>query len=119
MRLPKSALLRSEGDFAQVLSAAHSHGGRVLRRGIYIFYLAGTGPTQLGITVAKKLLKRAVDRNRVKRIIRDWYRKNRKRLEGQILVRLASRPEKLDSATLSFDLESLAVWMEGAARKAS
>jgi len=32
---------------------------------------------KLGITVSKKVSKRAVDRNRIKRQIREWFRKNK------------------------------------------
>jgi len=33
--------------------------------------------SKLGITVSKKVSKRAVDRNRIKRQIREWFRKNK------------------------------------------
>ena len=40
-------------------------------------------PTQLLISVPKKKLKRAVDRNRIKRLIRESYRKQKHQLSSQ------------------------------------
>ena len=44
----------------------------------------GCAPVQLLISVPKKKFKHAVDRNRVKRQIREAYRKNKSLLEGTI-----------------------------------
>jgi ribonuclease P protein component len=38
----------------------------------------GTVPAQIIISVPKRLFKKAVDRNRLKRLIREAYRKNKK-----------------------------------------
>lgn len=34
----------------------------------------GQGPARLGLAIAKKQLRRAVDRNRVKRLVREYFR---------------------------------------------
>ena len=44
----------------------------------------GCAPVQLLISVPKKKFKHAVDRNRVKRQIRESYRKNKAILEGTV-----------------------------------
>ena len=44
----------------------------------------GCAPVQLLISVPKKKFKHAVDRNRVKRQIREAYRKNKALLEGTV-----------------------------------
>ena len=44
----------------------------------------GCAPVQLLISVPKKKFKHAVDRNRVKRQIREAYRKNKALLEGAV-----------------------------------
>ena len=44
----------------------------------------GCAPIQLLISVPKKKFKHAVDRNRVKRQIREGYRKNKSLLEGAV-----------------------------------
>ena len=45
----------------------------------------GCAPVQLLISVPKKKFKHAVDRNRVKRQIREAYRKNKTILEGAVV----------------------------------
>ena len=72
-------------------------------------YLPGAGETaRLGLVVGKKLLKRAVDRNRLKRIVRDQFRQQRQRLPAcDLIVRLATRPTELQSAALASDLQQL------------
>jgi len=64
----------------------------------------GLAYPRLGLIVPKRVLARAVDRNRAKRILRDWFRRNQVRLGGKdLLVRLGVRPE--DLRTLAGDLE--------------
>ena len=46
-------------------------------------------PARLGLTVAKRVAKRAVDRNRIKRIARDSFRHHREQLAGLDLVLVA------------------------------
>jgi ribonuclease P protein component len=47
------------------------------------------GDARLGLAIAKKHVKLAVDRNRIKRVIRDSFRQHRKLLAGLDLVVLA------------------------------
>ncbi len=57
---------------------------------------------RLGVVVAKKLLKKAVDRNRVKRIIREQFRRRRVSLPAHdLIVRLAAKPRPLDGKVLA------------------
>jgi ribonuclease P protein component len=57
---------------------------------------------RLGVVVAKKLLKKAVDRNRVKRIIREQFRCRRAFLPAHdLIVRLAAKPKPLDGKILA------------------
>jgi len=41
-------------------------------------------PARLGITVSKRAAKRAVDRNRIKRVVREVFRRNRELFPGDI-----------------------------------
>lgn len=63
-------------------------------------------PGKLGLVVAKKHLKRAVDRNTFKRITRDSFRLNQHRLHGLYCVVLArSKAKEIGSAELRSTLE--------------
>ena len=44
------------------------------------------GADAFALTVPKKLAKRAIDRNRIKRLMRESYRQNLLNLEGQLVV---------------------------------
>jgi ribonuclease P protein component len=56
----------------------------------------GLAYPRLGLVVPKRLLRRAVDRNRTKRIFREWFRRNQGCLGGQdMLLRLGARPREL------------------------
>jgi ribonuclease P protein component len=48
---------------------------------------------RLGLIVPKRLLSRAVDRNRVRRLLREWFRNNQGRLDGHdLVVRISAWP---------------------------
>jgi ribonuclease P protein component len=51
----------------------------------------GSGSARLGLAVSKKNVRRAVDRNRIKRVIRESFRHNRQALEGLDIVVLGRR----------------------------
>ena len=64
----------------------------------------GNTEARLGLVVAKKLLKRAVDRNRVKRVVREQFRLRRSALPAvDLVVRLAVKPVPLDAGQLATD----------------
>lgn len=68
----------------------------------------GNTEARLGVVVAKKLLKKAVDRNRVKRVVREQFRRRRTSLPAvDLIVRLAAKPASLDAALLAADLLAL------------
>jgi len=69
---------------------------------------AGNDEARLGVVVAKKLLKRAVDRNRVKRVVRDQFRRRRAALPAyDLIVRLAAKPLPLDAGLLASEFVAL------------
>lgn len=68
----------------------------------------GLNDARLGVVVGKKLLKRAVDRNRVKRIVREQFRRERPNLPAcDLIVRLAAKPAPLDGKLVAGDFLAL------------
>ena len=66
------------------------------------------GGARLGVVVAKRLLRRAVDRNLVKRLARENFRMMRSRLPPRdIVLRLAVKPANLDRRTLAEEIRRL------------
>lgn len=53
-------------------------------RAIYLFTPAESGSLQAGVTASKKAFKKAVDRNRVKRLLREAYRLQKQTLTEQV-----------------------------------
>ena len=69
---------------------------------------AGSSDARLGLVIGKKQLKRAVDRNRVKRIVRDRFRLARPGLPAvDLIVRLTTKPSSLDGKMLADEFLSL------------
>ena len=68
----------------------------------------GMTEPRLGLVVGKKLLKHAVDRNRLKRIVREQFRLCRASLPGvDLVVRLAVKPKPLDGKQIADDIVAL------------
>ncbi|WP_319242088.1 ribonuclease P protein component [uncultured Propionivibrio sp.] len=66
-----------------------------------------TGP-RLGLVVAKRLLRRSVDRNLVRRLARESFRQIRGQLvQRDLVLRLAVRPVELDRQALAEEMQSL------------
>ena len=78
---------------------------------MYFLVLAGnnSGGARLGLAISKKNLPSAVQRNRVKRLIRESFRRHKKELAGKDLVVMARKNlEPVDNKILG---EALAdVW---------
>ena len=97
-------------DFVAVL-----RGGRLLRGNGISVLIGGNGPgdARLGLIVPKRILRRAVDRNRVKRVLREWFRHSRSRLAGRDCVirltpvRIKGEAASMDCAALLAELERI------------
>jgi ribonuclease P protein component len=65
-------------------------------------------PGRLGLAVSKKQLRRAVDRNRFKRLIRETYRHRHSELTGRdIVVMVRSQAASRPNAELVLSLQGL------------
>lgn len=111
---PRTARLLKPGDFAALR-------GRSKRIGVRHFlaeYSSNEQPTcRLGQAVSRRVSKRAVDRNRIKRLVRESYRHALGDLPCvDILLIARSSAVKTPSADLRDDLSAL--WKKLAALKA-
>ena len=67
-----------------------------------------TSGARLGLVVAKRLLRRSVDRNLVRRLARESFRKVRSDLQPRdFVLRLAVRPVPLDRKVLADEIRVL------------
>lgn len=83
--LTKRARLLKSAEFAQVLNAKH---GVVWRHQDPLFRILSmpSDHPRLGLAIAKRLISRAVDRNRVKRLVRESFRLHQPRLPSRDYV---------------------------------
>ncbi|MGE5161805.1 MAG: ribonuclease P protein component [Betaproteobacteria bacterium] len=101
-RFGRGRRLRRPSDFAAVLAAPRSHGLRAARHWLSMtaaWFPAEQATVRFGATVGKRNARRAVDRNLVKRVLREAARRAAPRLEAAC----AQRGLRLD---VSFRLKS-------------
>ncbi|MBF0461466.1 MAG: ribonuclease P protein component [Magnetococcales bacterium] len=104
-RFPKSARLLDGTDFRSVTAAGRKIGGRFF----LLFALATVcSNARLGLTVSRKVGK-AVVRTRVKRQMREFFRRNRPELADGLDFVLIARPQAggATSEALRRDLQKL------------
>lgn len=106
---PREARLLSGVEFKRVFDARQVESNRYFR----IHWAgrpesAGPAGARLGMAVAKRVARRAVDRNRIRRIARETFRQRRNLLQPVDFVVLA-KPSAVeaDSRTLKLALEQL------------
>ncbi|MBS1189872.1 MAG: ribonuclease protein component [Rhodocyclaceae bacterium] len=65
-------------------------------------------PARLGLVVGKKLLKRAVHRNLLKRLVREQFRLVRSGLPAcDLVVRLVAKPVNMDRKAIAAEIAGL------------
>ncbi|CAM1000478.1 ribonuclease P protein component [Rhodanobacter sp. Root179] len=75
--LPRDARLRRPGDFAALRTSSGRAGGRCFHMR---FRENELGHARLGLAISKRVSKRAVERNRIKRLLRESFRRVRHQL---------------------------------------
>ena len=73
----KDERLRSRKLIEKIIEEGKSFSRNPFRLSWTVTTLTTSFPAQLAIAVPKRFFKRAVDRNRIKRLIREVYRKNK------------------------------------------
>lgn len=99
--LPPAARLRRASDFAALRHAERWQGRHFLLR----WHMASEGSARLGLAVSRKVSKRAVERNRIKRVVRESFRGEREGLPAlDILVIALNSAAGTPNAVLFADL---------------
>lgn len=83
---PRKLRLLTPADFRYVFEKAHKSADA------YFSILARAnafGHARLGLAISKKTIRQAVDRNRIKRVIRECFRLNRNALDSLDIVVMA------------------------------
>ena len=107
LKFTKTDKLLTQNDFSSVFRSAHLK-RQIFNKGPFAIYKQDNeGSTRLGISIAKKIVKKAHDRNRIKRCIREFFRINKADLEGDMVIRLKVRPKKLNFENLTNPLKTL------------
>ncbi len=87
-RYPRSARVRARSEFDAVFARGH----RAATPMLALHYLPDDRPARLGFAVSRKVDTRAVIRNRIKRVLRDYFRRHRATLAGGAYVLVARPP---------------------------
>lgn len=107
---PRAARLLSGVEFQRVFKSRQVESNRYFR-------IHWADPVQddrsvdgarLGLAIAKRVVRRAVDRNRIRRVARETFRLHRRQLRPADYVLLAKPPAaETDNRTLKLALEQL------------
>jgi ribonuclease P protein component len=84
--LPRDARLRRPGDFAALRTSSGRAGGRCFHMR---FRENEFGHARLGLAISKRVSKRAVERNRIKRLLRESFRRVRHQLPAVDMMVMA------------------------------
>ena len=94
---PRNARVRARSEFTRVFES----GKRIAHPALGLHWLVDEAPARLGLAVSRKVDRRAVGRNRIKRLLRDEFRHLRTRLPaGAYVIVARAGAAKLDAAQL-------------------
>ncbi len=115
---PKTSRLLNAADYKAVFSSAQF---KVSCRHFLVLAISNNrSSSRLGLVIAKKNVALAVQRNRIKRQLRDTFRHNRALLDKLDLVVLARKDaDKLDNIQLKSTIETLWQDLHGKTKRAA
>ena len=103
-RFPRAARVRAKAEFGRVFDA----GKRTADPLMALHWLADDAAPRLGLAVSRKVDPRAVGRNRIKRVLRDDFRRRRALLQpGAYVLVVRGAAAKADGAALRQAFERL------------
>ncbi len=104
LKFPQSMRITKAIEYARIFKqGTHSHG----KFWQIISIPSENKNSSLGLAISKKIHKRAVDRNLLKRLARETFRLNQDNLKGVDLVVMTKNYTKADNHMLTADLQSL------------
>ncbi len=104
LTLPQSMRITKAREYARIFKqGVHSHG----KFWQIISIPSENKNSSLGLAISKKIHKRAVDRNLLKRLARETFRLNQDNLKSVDLVVMKKNYTKADNRILTADLQSL------------
>ncbi|MEE9334763.1 MAG: ribonuclease P protein component [Granulosicoccaceae bacterium] len=111
LAFPRTVRLLTPADFGQVFKrnkrASNHHWIVLAHRGL-------SPVARIGMAIAKKKAKRAVDRNRIKRVLRESFREQQRALAGLDVVVL-NKPSAAAANSRELRASIDAIWAELAA----
>lgn len=106
--LPPEQRLKKPAQFQAVYSSRQWGGSRHFTFNILGVTNTENADTVLGVTVSKKVSKRAVDRNRIKRQIREFFRHNQAQLnDAELIITAKSSCNKASDRDRAESLDEL------------
>lgn len=110
LKFSKKDRLLSRSDFSAVFDAAHrptENHKTILHVDPYIVYRKSGPDPRLGLSIARRVIRKANERNRIKRCIREFFRLHKDDLTGDYIIRIVSRPKSSDFEHLTKPLSKL------------
>jgi ribonuclease P protein component len=102
--LAQSARITNSKEFAHVFKKGHHSQSKFWK---IVASNSGNSFSRLGLAMSKKDHKKAVDRNHLKRLARETFRKNRSVLDHLDFVVMAKKSHKKNNSEITLDLLSL------------
>ncbi len=105
MSFPRSHRLTTKADFKSLFDKSD----KISQRGLLVLFKPNQKSiARLGLVIAKRYIKRAVDRNKTKRVLRESFRYHQEKLAGlDVIIIARQRCDKLSKQKLREGIDQL------------